>query len=74
MHEGGVACPQWHCRAWSNPDPGGQDLPAGAWQGLEARLTRARGGTVCPRWPCLVAVAVCAFTAAGNDRFTAVGQ
>ena len=23
---------------------------------------------------CLIAVAVCAFTAAGNDRFTAVGQ
>jgi len=23
---------------------------------------------------CLVAIAVCAFTAAGNDRFTAVGQ
>ena len=43
-------------------------------QGPQARLTRARGGTGCPRWPCLVAVAVCAFTAAGNDRFTAVGQ
>ena len=24
--------------------------------------------------PCLIAVAVCAFTAAGNDRLTAVGQ
>ena len=23
---------------------------------------------------CLVAIAVCAFTAAGNDRFTAIGQ
>ena len=23
---------------------------------------------------CLIAIAVCAFTAAGNDRFTAVGQ
>ncbi len=25
--------------------PGGQDLPADAWQRLEARLTRARGGS-----------------------------
>src|SRR6266576_1105227 len=53
---------------------GGQDLAAGAWQRLEALPD--------PRSPqgriyllaCLVAVAVCAFTAAGNDRFTAVGQ
>ncbi len=57
----------------SGPD-GGQELAAGAWQRLEAlpdpRSPRGR------RYPltCLIAVAVCAFTAAGNDRFTAVGQ
>src|SRR5712692_10289627 len=53
---------------------GGQGLAAGAWQRLEALPD--------PRSPqgriyllaCLIAVAVCAFTAAGNDRLTAVGQ
>jgi predicted transposase YbfD/YdcC len=54
--------------------PGGEDLTAGAWQRLEALPD--------PRSPqgriyllaCLIAVAVCAFTAAGDDRLTAVGQ
>src|SRR6266566_643 len=54
--------------------PGGQDLVAGAWQRLEALPDpRSRRGRIYPL-ACLVAVAVCAFTAAGNDRFTAVGQ
>src|SRR5437588_5892384 len=54
--------------------PGGQDLVAGAWQRLEALPDpRSRRGRVYPL-ACLIAVAVCAFTAAGNDRFTAVGQ
>ena len=54
--------------------PGGEDLAAGAWQRLEALPDpRSRQGRVYPL-ACLVAVAVCAFTAAGNDRFTAVGQ
>ena len=48
--------------------------PPGVWQRLEAlpdpRSPQAR---IYPL-ACLVAVAVCAFTAAGNDRFTAVGQ
>jgi predicted transposase YbfD/YdcC len=54
--------------------PGGQGLPAGTWERLEAlpdpRSPRGR------RYPlaCLVAVALCAFTVAGNDRLTAVGQ
>jgi predicted transposase YbfD/YdcC len=55
--------------------PGGsQELAAGTWQKLEAlpdpRSPRGR------RYPlaCLVAIALCAFTAAGNDRLTAVGQ
>ena len=45
--------------------PGGQDLAAGTWRRLEALPD--------PRSPlaCLIAIAVCAFTAAGNDRFTA---
>src|SRR5947209_1295182 len=54
--------------------PGGQDLAAGTWQRLEAlpdpRSPRGRSYPLA----CLIAVAVCAFTAAGNDRFTAVGQ
>jgi predicted transposase YbfD/YdcC len=54
--------------------PSGQDLAAGAWQRLEALPDpRSPRGRVYPL-ACLVAIAVCAFTAAGNDRFTAVGQ
>jgi predicted transposase YbfD/YdcC len=53
---------------------GGQVLAAGAWQKLEALPDpRSRQGRVYPL-ACLVAVALCAFTAAGNDRLTAVGQ
>src|ERR1700750_330656 len=54
--------------------PGGQVLAAGAWQKLEAlpdpRSPRGRIYLL----PCLIAIALCASTAAGNDRFTAVGQ
>ena len=54
--------------------PGGQDLAAGAWQRLEAPPDpRSPQERIYPL-ACLVAIAVCAFTAAGNDRFTAVGQ
>ena len=54
--------------------PGGEDLAAGAWQRLEALPDpRSPQGRIYPL-ACLVAIAVCAFTAAGNDRFTAVGQ
>ena len=54
--------------------PGGEDLPASAWQRLAALPDpRSRRGRIYPL-ACLVAIAVCAFTAAGNDRFTAVGQ
>jgi predicted transposase YbfD/YdcC len=54
--------------------PDGEDLAAGAWQRLEALPDpRSPQGRIYPL-ACLVAVAVCAFTAAGNDRFTAVGQ
>ena len=54
--------------------PGGEDLAAGAWQRLEALPDpRSPRGRIYPlAW--LVAIAVCAFTAAGNDRFTAIGQ
>jgi predicted transposase YbfD/YdcC len=54
--------------------PDGDDLAAGAWERLEALPDpRSRRGR---RYPlaCLVAIALCAFTAAGNDRLTAVGQ
>jgi DDE_Tnp_1-associated len=54
--------------------PAGQDLAAGAWQRLEALPDpRSRQGRIYPL-ACLIAIAVCAFTAAGDDRFTAVGQ
>ena len=54
--------------------PGGEDLAAGAWQRLEALPDpRSPRGRVYPL-ACLVAIALCAFTAAGNDRLTAVGQ
>ncbi len=56
------------------PGPDGQELAAGAWQKLEALPDpRSRQGRVYPL-ACLIAVALCAFTAAGNDRLTAVGQ
>jgi predicted transposase YbfD/YdcC len=54
--------------------PFGQELAAGAWQKLEALPDpRSPRGRIYPL-ACLVAVALCAFTAAGNDRLTAVGQ
>jgi hypothetical protein len=54
--------------------PGGGNLAASAWQRLEALPDpRSPQGRIYPL-ACLVAVAVCALTAAGNDRFTAVGQ
>jgi len=54
--------------------PGGENLPAGTWQRLAALPDpRSPQGRIYPL-ACLIAVAVCAFTAAGNDRFTAVGQ
>jgi predicted transposase YbfD/YdcC len=54
--------------------PGGQVLAAGAWQKLEALPDpRSPRGRIYPL-ACLIAIALCAFTAAGNDRLTAVGQ
>jgi predicted transposase YbfD/YdcC len=54
--------------------PGGAGLAADAWQRLEALPDpRSPQGRIYPL-ACLIAIAVCAFTAAGNDRFTAVGQ
>ena len=54
--------------------PGGEDLVPGTWQRLEALPDpRSPQGRIYPL-ACLIAIARCAFTAAGNDRFTAVGQ
>jgi len=55
--------------------PGGsQVLAAEAWQKLEELPDpRSPRGRIYPL-ACLVAIALCAFTAAGNDRLTAVGQ
>src|SRR5712664_3277271 len=77
LRERGVACPQWHWRAWARvveSGPDGQELAAGAWQRLEALPDpRSPRGRIYPL-ACLIAIALCAFTAAGNDRLTAVGQ
>src|ERR1700685_4441616 len=54
--------------------PAGGTLAPGAWQRLEALPDpRSPQGRIYPL-ACLIAIALCAFTAAGNDRFTAVGQ
>ena len=54
--------------------PGGQVLAAGTWQKLEALPDpRSPRGRIYPL-ACLVAIALCAFTTAGNDRLTAVGR
>ena len=54
--------------------PEGENLAADARERLEALPDpRSPQGRIYPL-ACLVAVAVCAFTAAGNDRLTAVGQ
>ena len=54
--------------------PDGEDLAADAWQRLEALPDpRSPRGRIYPL-ACLIAVAVCACTAAGHDRLTAVGQ
>ena len=51
---------------------GGQVLAPGAWQRLEALPDpRSPRGWIYPLAR-LIAIAVCVFTAAGNDRFTAV--
>ncbi len=54
--------------------PDGDDLLPSAWRRLEALPDpRSRRGRIYPL-ACLVAIALCAFTAAGNDRLTAAGQ
>jgi hypothetical protein len=58
----------------SEAERAGQGLAEDAWARLE-RVTDPRSelGRVYPL-SCLLAIAVCAFTAAGHDRLTAVGQ
>jgi hypothetical protein len=54
--------------------PHGGNLAPGAWQRLEALPDpRSPQGRIYPL-ACLIAIALCAFTAAGNERFTAAGQ
>src|SRR5260370_34656300 len=54
--------------------PDGQRLAADTWRRLEALPDpRSRQGRIYPL-ACLIAIALCAFTAAGNDRLTAAGQ
>jgi hypothetical protein len=44
LHEQGMACPHWHCRAWARgcvrSGPGGEDLPAEAWRRGPPRSVR----------------------------------
>jgi hypothetical protein len=55
-------------------DTAGDCLDCDAWARLEALPDpRSPQGLIYPL-PCLVAVAVCALTAAGHDRLTGVGQ
>ena len=57
-------------RVWSRRGESGRQYVA-APEALPDR--RSPQGRIYPL-ACLVAIAVCAFTAAGDDRFTAVGQ
>ena len=54
----------WHAR------DGTVARGARAWSSPDPRSPQRRIYSLA----CLVAIAICAFTAAGNDRFTAVGQ
>ncbi len=53
--------------------PGGEDLPVGTGQRLEALHDPRSLRGIYPLAR-LIAIAVCAFTAPGNHRFTAIGQ
>lgn len=58
----------------SGIESAGQGLGEDAWERLErVKDPRSAHGRVYPL-SCLLAVAVCAFTAAGHDGFTALGQ
>ena len=58
----------------SDTEGAGQGLADDAWARLEQVVDpRSELGRVYPL-ACLLAIAVCAFTAAGHDRLTAVGQ
>ena len=79
LRERGVACPQWHCpawvRAWSSPVLTGRiwlPVRGSGWRRCPTRARR-KGGSI--RWPAALPPSRSArSTAAGNDRFTAVGQ
>ena len=67
-----VALSAW-VRAWSSPVLTGRiwlPVRGSGWRRCPTALAARADLSLA----CLVAVAVCAFTAAGNDRFTAVGQ
>ena len=60
-------------RAWSSPVPAGRTWRLARGSGWKRCRSRGAAGEDHPL-ACLIAIAVCAFTAAGNDRLTAVGQ
>jgi len=55
------------------PVPAARTWPQGRGSDWKRCRTRAHRGRIYPL-ACLIAIAVCAFTAARNDRLTVVGQ
>lgn len=69
-----MACPQCHLSCVVSPVPAARTWAPSAWQRLEALPDpRSLQGRIYPL-ACLVTIALCAFTVAGNDRLTPVGQ
>jgi predicted transposase YbfD/YdcC len=70
----GLALSRVGARVLGSDTPCGDGLDEAAWERLQ-RLPDPRSphGLVYPL-PCLVAAALCAMTAAGHDRLTAIGQ
>ena len=70
----GLALSRVGARVFESDTREGEGLDDQAWTRLEAMPDpRSPQGLIYPL-PCLVAVAVCAMTAAGHDRLTAIGQ
>jgi hypothetical protein len=70
----GLALSRTGARITETDAPGGDGLNDQAWERLEALPDpRSPRGLMYPL-PCLIAAAVCAMTAAGHDRLTAIGQ
>lgn len=70
----GLALSRVGARVLESDTPNGERLDQAAWDRLAALPDpRSPQGLIYPL-PCLVAAALCAMTAAGHDRLTAIGQ